>query len=142
MLFEDNPNAKYIKALRSVYAGTDVLVDGSSSSTYLYDMAISKLDAGASYVYVYKDYVPNNSSSVDEYRMFCDKLIEKKTYDRIALIPIPCAEYFVLKLYEEISHSVIIKNSLVADISLEKQMKSMYMDIDCLYRKKKYGCRF
>lgn len=140
MLFEDNKSSKLITALSKLYEGTDVIVTGSSSAGYLSTYAIDLLNDGANAIYMYKDFVANNNNSVSEYKSMCRLIVNRGLQDKIALIPIPCAEYYSLKAYEEISkNSIIILNDT---ISYETQMKDIVKTIPCFWRKRSKGCRF
>lgn len=142
MLFEDSPNSMFVNIVKHVYNGTDIIVNGASGGPLLFEKAYSYLMSTNDIVFAYLDFVPNNIATIGLYENICRSIITTNLYDRLALIPIPCAEFYMLKLYDEIAHmggSVLVWDGIN---TYEQSCKNTVKNIECFKKKSTTGCRF
>lgn len=142
MVFEDSQYSRFVNIVKEVYTGTDVEVYGSSGGLLLFNKSKDVYNERKGIVFSYIDFVPNNKDTVESYITFCNNLIEFQLCDRIALIPIPCAEYQILKVYDEITmgNDSIFKYS--GNNTYEVFLKGVSNRVDCFKKKNIAGCKF
>lgn len=96
MIFEDNKNVPISELISYVYGNTNIKVHFSGGNRNLKAKLAEVYNEEDRYT-IFFDLVPDNQTAINEYRKLSDYIGEKE-YGNVTIIPIPCIEYYVLKV--------------------------------------------
>lgn len=98
MIFEDNKEMPISKLISYVYEESGIVVHFVGGNRNIKAEVEKNYDKDDAYI-IFLDLVPDNHSAINEYRKL-QLFIDESMYDNVTVIPIPCIEYYVLKLIE------------------------------------------
>lgn len=105
-IFEDNEDSPISMLLKSSYSGNNMHFSGGSD---LLSVELKKWYNNEDNFFVFMDYVPNNKIIIASYGVLYNKI---SRYKNVFLVPIPCIEYFVLKMFGQYGYNRLDKGSM------------------------------
>jgi len=97
-MFEDAEKAPISQMLASAYKNqSDVMLYFTGGNSVLRDKLCEIYNAENQYI-IYIDLVPDNYTTIREYRML-RKIIRRRNFKNVYILPIICMEYYIMKTF-------------------------------------------